>query len=233
MPGIGVLIIVVFLILIIFGAIASHRAREARLAALAQLARHHGWQFNPQKNYNHDEQYRQFSIFCKGDDRYAYNTLTGSITIGHDSWPIQLGDYHYEETTGSGKDRSTHDYRFSYLLLRLPYHQLPTLAIRREGIFDKLAGFIGFDDIDFESAEFSRRFHVKGSDKRFVYDVIHPRMMEHLLATNPLPLEIGESVCCISDGSKHWQSEDFARQVNQAVEFFSLWPEHVTSTLQR
>ncbi|MCK4626760.1 MAG: hypothetical protein KAV00_15725, partial [Phycisphaerae bacterium] len=57
------------------------------------------------------------------------------------------------------------------------------LYIRREGFFDKIGQFFGFDDIDFESAEFSRKFYVKSPDKRWAYDVIHTRTMEHLLAS--------------------------------------------------
>ena len=93
-----------------------------------------------------------------------------------------MGDYHYQTTSSNGKQTTTHHHYFSYCLIELPYASLPDLRIRREGIFDSLAGAFGFDDIDFESAEFSKRFHVKSSDKRFAYDVVHPAMMEFLLA---------------------------------------------------
>ena len=46
----------------------------------------------------------------------------------------------------------------------------------------EVKAFFGFDDINFESAEFSRRFFVQAPDKRWAYDVIHPRTMEFLLA---------------------------------------------------
>ena len=60
----------------------------------------------------------------------------------------------------------------------------------REGLFSKLAQAVGYDDIDFESAEFSRKFCVRSKDKRFAYDVCHPRLMEYLLANHDLTLEI-------------------------------------------
>ena len=63
-----------------------------------------------------------------------------------------------------------------------PFRNVPDLLIRPEGFFDKVAGAFGFDDIDFESEEFSRAFFVKSSDKRFAYDVLHPRMLELLMA---------------------------------------------------
>ena len=58
---------------------------------------------------------------------------------------------------------------------------LKPLHLRREHLFDKVSEFFGVDDIDFESAEFSRKFYVKSPDKRWAYDVIHARMMEYLL----------------------------------------------------
>jgi hypothetical protein len=56
------------------------------------------------------------------------------------------------------------------------------MTIRPEGIFDKMKAAFGWDDIDFESAEFSKRFHVSARDRRWAYDVITPRTMEFLLA---------------------------------------------------
>jgi hypothetical protein len=36
-------------------------------------------------------------------------------------------------------------------------------------------------DVDFESAEFNRRWRVKGADARYVHDMITPRVMDRLL----------------------------------------------------
>lgn len=48
------------------------------------------------------------------------------------------------------------------------------------------------DDIDFESAEFSARFHVSSDDRKWAYDVIHARMMEFMLtAPSGSALEMG------------------------------------------
>ena len=44
-----------------------------------------------------------------------------------------------------------------------------------------MTAFFGADDIDFESARFSERFHVKSPDRKWAYDVIHTKTMERLL----------------------------------------------------
>ena len=75
---------------------------------------------------------------------------------------------------------------------------LPDLFIRPEGFFDKIAGALGFDDINFESKEFSSRFLVKSGNKKFAYDVIHPQTMEFMMAIdNPPIIEInGRHLAC-------------------------------------
>ena len=60
----------------------------------------------------------------------------------------------------------------------------------REGIFSKIAQAVGYDDIDFESHEFSRKYCVRSKNKNFAYDIFHPRMIDYLLDNNDLILEI-------------------------------------------
>jgi hypothetical protein len=101
-------------------------------------------------------------------------------------------------------------------------------------LFDKIAGAVGFDDIDFESAEFSKRFHVKSPDKKFAYDVIHPRTMEFLLSSGGPSLEIDNDRCCIYDSTRRkWTVSDFKKRVWWIREFLELWPEYLTSQLDR
>lgn len=69
---------------------------------------------------------------------------------------------------------------------------LKPLYIRPEGLWDQILEFVGFDDINFESAEFSRRFYVKGPDKRWAYDVLHPRTMEFLLGMPSFHVQFDE-----------------------------------------
>jgi hypothetical protein len=228
-----ILVFIVVAILIAFGIYWSYQQQLRRRQELAALASRLGWSFDPDHDSGHDEQYAQFSIFQQGHSRYAYNTLRGTLETGDRAWPAQMGDYHYQITTSNGKTTTTRTYIFSYLLLHLPYGDVPSLAIRREGVFDKLKGAFGFDDIDFESDEFSRRFHVKSGDKRFAYDVVHPRMMEYLLESEPPAVEIDQGSCCIHDRGETWTPDEFQSRLDWAREFFALWPRHITAQLER
>jgi hypothetical protein len=226
-----IFIVVVFVIVIVAFAVLSYRQQQARIAEMSALAAELGWQFDAEADYSHEDDFGQFSIFTRGHSRYAYNTLRGRVEIDGQPCAAKMGDYRYRQTSGSGKSRRTHTYHFSYLVLDLPYRAVPHLAIRREDFLDSIAGALGFDDIDFESAEFSRHFHVKSSDKRFAYDVVHPAMMEFLLTHNGPPLEISERCACISQGAGAWTAEQFRANLDWATDFFKLWPRHLVSTL--
>ncbi len=220
--------------IVLIGAVAyfSWLAEKKRREAMATLAAELGWSFDPTRDRSHDEEYAHFEIFRRGHSRAAYNTMWGELELKGQVWPAKMGDFTYKVTTHTGKSSSTQTYRFSYLIVHLPFGRVPDLLIRREGIFDKLAGAFGFDDIDFESAEFSRRFLVKSPDKRFAYDVIHPGMMEFLLAGEPPAIDIEYGRCCLSNGRRRWEPHEFKGRLDWIRRFFDHWPNHVTADLE-
>jgi hypothetical protein len=222
-----VLFLVVGGILAFFGYLRNQQRRQE----LADLAQELGWQFDPSKNYTFEDQYPHFDLFSRGHPRYAFNTLRGQIAVGEGTWPVVMGDYYYQVTSGSGKHRQTHTYQFSYVMLDFPFSCPGELVIRREGLFDKLAAMLGFDDIDFESAEFSRRFSVKGENKKFAFDIIHPRMMELLLASDPPTIHLAGNHCCLNEGNRRWSPEQFRTTLAWAEKFVAHWPRYLLEDL--
>jgi hypothetical protein len=227
----------VFLILIVIAVISiavffSWLAQKKRREELGALAQELGWSFDPSSDASHDEQFAQFEIFSRGHSRSAYNTLTGRMRLLEANCPVTMGDFRYKVTSGSGKNRRTHTYRFSYVVAQLPFH-IPELIIRPEGVFDKLLGAFGFDDIDYESVEFSNRFYVKSSNKRFAYDVIDPRMMEFLLRSRPPMVGLEHDACFVSDGRSRWTAAHFKSTLAWLETFFQQWPRHVVDDVRR
>ena len=227
-----VLLIGGFVALFAMLAYYSYQQQQKRLADMTALAQQLGWQFDPSRDSEHDGLYSQFEIFRRGHSRYAYNTLHGTMTINGEQCPVKMGDFHYRVTSGSGKSRSTRTYEFSYAVVELSYVRQPDLFIRAEGIFDSLAGALGFDDIDFESAEFSKQFHVTSSDKRFAYDVVHSGMIEFLMGEEPPIVDIEAGKCCLTDGYRKWSPDEFQNRLEWSGRFFSLWPKHLVATLK-
>lgn len=222
------------ILILIGGGLASYYAwkkEQQRREELGELARDLGWHFDARKDRHHDAEYAHFEIFRRGHSRCAMNTLTGSIDIDGRSHTAKMGDFRYKVTSGGGKRRSTRTYRFSYLIVHMPYPHVPPLIIRREGFFDRVAGFFGYGSISFESAAFNKRFYINGDDKKFAYDVIHPRMMEFLMATAPPTIDMEHGRLCVSDGRTRWSPETFRSQLDWVVQFFEQWPAHVKHDL--
>jgi len=232
MPPSAFLLILIVIVVVVIATYFSWLAQKKRREELVALARELGWSFDPSRDDSHDERFAQFEVFSRGHSRSAYNTLSGSIQTLEADCPVTMGDFTYKVTTGSGKNRRTQTYRFSYVIVRMPF-LVPELLIRPEGVFDKLAGVLGFDDIDFESVEFSRRFYVKSSNKRFAYDVIDPRMMEFLLRSLPPMVDLERGACLVSNGKDCWSAAQFKSTLAWLDAFFQHWPRHVVDDVHR
>lgn len=230
---------IILAVITVIGVLAyfGWKQERDRTVALGGVASRLGWTFyGSQKNHRFDEESPQFECFGRGHSRYAHNCMVGQLTAFGRELPAEAGDYHYQITSGSGKNRSTRTYRFSYLLLTLPFgSQLPSLVVRPEGFFDKLAGAVGFEDIDFESAEFSKRHHVSSSDRRFTYNLIDPRMIEFLLDVDPPRIELGAGTLLVvaDQANSRWQPEEFAAAARWATDFCGHWPEFMVRDLSR
>ena len=215
----GPLIIVGFIAVVvalgILGYISARKRREAMATVAAKLS----LRFAPGKNRGMARRYRFLDKLRRGSNRYAFNILSGSYK-GHD---LILFDYHYK--TGSGKN--THHHYISFFILHLTV-SFPELIIGPEGVFSKIAQAIGYDDIDFESHEFSRKFCVRSRNKKFAYDVCNARMIEYLLSNSDLSIEIEGDSLAISF-SRRLSPEDIEPNLNRLITVRSLMPEYLFS----
>lgn len=214
-PLIIVGVVAIIVVVLVLGYLSARKRREAMAAAAGRL----GLRFQPRKNRGLARQYRFLDKLRQGSNRYAFNILSGSYQ-GHD---VMLFDYHYQ--TGSGKD--THHHYFSFFILQLPM-SFPELVIDKEGFFSKIAQAFGYDDIDFESHEFSRKFCVRSADKKFAYDVCNGRMIEYLLSNNDLSIEIEGDSLAISF-SRRLAPEHIEPNLNRLFTVRSLMPEYLFS----
>jgi hypothetical protein len=187
MSGGGMIFIfILFVLLIIGGAIYSVIAARKRREELTELAARLGLEFRPDNNCELAGRFGFLDKLAQGSNRYAFNVLSGDYRQNS----VLVFDYHYEtHSTDSKGHQQTHHHYFSCFILLLPV-SFPELKITREGLLSKFAQALGYEDIDFESAEFSRTFCVRSKDRKFAYDVCHGQMMEYLLANRDLSIEI-------------------------------------------
>jgi len=212
-PLVIFIFIAVFAVVAVLGYINSLKRREAMAAVAARLGLH----FSPGKDRDMARRYRFLDKLRRGSQRYAYNILSGR----HRENEVLLFDYHYK--TGSGKN--THHHHLSFFILRLQV-SFPELIIAPEGIFSKIAQAVGYDDIDFESHEFSRKFCVRSKDKKFAYDVCNARMIEYILSNTDLSIEIEDKVLAISFDSR-LAPEQIEPNLNRLITVRSLLPDYL------
>jgi hypothetical protein len=225
-----------FFVLVIIAAIAvaigfviwSARMKDKRRQEMAGWAQANGLKFLPEKDHSVWMRYQGFNCLQRGDNHYAYNIMLG--TIGE---RVTCGfDYHYEtHSSGSKGQQQTHHHYFSALVLDAGFPLKP-LYIRPEGFFDKLTEFIGLDDIDFESAEFSEKFFVKSPDRRWAYDVLHQKTMELMLAYPRFHIEFqGNQVMAYHDNSTFSLGE-FSAALKVVTGMLDYLPESVMRELK-
>ncbi len=228
MPEAGPLLIILFVILvvvmIIVGAVQARRRREE----LAAWAGAHGLSFERARDKTIDDRWPDFRCLREGSNRYGENIIRGD-------WggrALMAFDYHYETYSTDNKGRrQTHHHHFSAVILESPLRLKP-LAIRPESVFDKLGAFFGGGDINFESAEFSRRFHVTAEDRRWAYDVLHVRAIEFLMSRPMRSLQF-EPRGVIIWGNGRFSAADYQSAVETVCGLLDGLPEYVIRDLQR
>ena len=212
--------IALVVVLVIFGHLAAKKRQEAMLAMAARL----GLQFDPGKDRGLARQFQFLDKLRVGDNRYAFNILSGN----YQSHDVMAFDYHYEtHSTDSKGHRQTHHHYFSFFLLQLPV-SFPELVIAREGFFSKVAQACGYDDIDFESHEFSQKFCVRSPNKKFAYDVCNARMIEYLLANDDLMIEVEGPALAVSFDNR-LSPEQIERNLNRLIAVRALMPDYLFS----
>ena len=209
----------------IVAVVLSSQAKKKRREMLAAWAQARGWHFTPDQVSTLGDRFPTFSALRQGDNRYGYNVMRGRCDVG-EAWAF---DYHYEtHSTDSKGNRQTHHHHFSAVVVDCGLRLTP-LTLRAEGFFDKIKGAFGFDDIDFESAEFSRKFWVTSPDKRWAYEVLHQETMEYLLEAPGFALEFEAGPRAIAYRSRRFKPPEF----DDAVGFLGRVIDRIPSDIRR
>ncbi len=213
--------------LVIFLIIQGAKQAKKRQADLVAWAEARQFQFSPDHDRTFDDRFAEFSSLRQGRNRYAYNISDGEYRGRF----LTAFDYHYEtESTDSKGNTETTHHHFSAVVIEAGVPLKP-LSIRPEGFFDKIGEFLGFDDIDFESAEFSRTFYVKSPDRRWAFDVLHQRTMEMLLEAPRFTIEFQPGRVLIWRGGV-LAADDFQAALDVVTHLLDLIPAAVLEDLR-
>jgi hypothetical protein len=214
------LLIVVF-IAAVYGAVQGAILARRRLEGLVVLSQRLNLGFSAGEDYGIADRFDFLKQLAQGDNRYANNVLSGNYQQNE----ILAFDYHYEIQTHDKDGTHTEHHWFSFFILTLPAF-FPDLTIRRENFFTKVAEAFGYDDIKFESAEFSKAFCVRSPDKKFAYDACNAQMIEYLLANRDLSIEIENNVLALAFTTR-LASEQIEANLQRLVEIRSRLPEYL------
>lgn len=199
--GIGVIILI---------AVLAYLAEKKRRELLQGVAASRGWQYT-----RRDDSWAGYfdgAPFGRGHNRQAHNILTGT----HDGRDFVGFDYLYH-TTETSTDAQGHtssrevSHWYSVLALRTAAG-FPVLEVSPEGFFGRALGKLTNRDIQLESEEFNRAFTVVSSDRRFAYDILHPRLMEQLLLTRDVGWKIQQGWILAVESGRH-DVEDIDRRL--------------------
>lgn len=216
------LILLLAIALVIVFVVLGHQQQQKRKEAMAAWAKVRGLRFDPARDRHMDERYPYFSCLRRGGNRYAYNVITGSVNGRR----VCAFDYHYETHSTDSQGRSQTDHHWFSAVIVDACLPLKPLVIREEHFMDKVGEFLGFDDIDFESIEFSRRFYVKSPDRQWAFDVLQQSTMEFLLAMPQFALEFqGSHVVAYRDHT--FSTQDFEVALNVIDGVLQRLPEYL------
>lgn len=220
--GLPIVFFVLIAALVLVIAYFGHQAEKKRRAAMRVVARGLGLSYDHNRNRGMASRYRFLNEMNQGDSRYAFDVMEGEFG----GFPVVAFGFHYAtHSTDSKGRRKTHHHYLNYVTLTQE-KSFPELRIYPEGFFSKLGQMLGFDDIDFESIEFSKAFVVRSKDRKFAYDICHTGMMEHLLRDRGLKMEIeGTTVALIYSGE--FKPEDVERKLIKLVAIRNLFPDYL------
>jgi len=213
-----IIFIVIFIVVAYFSYLSNKKRREEMFALATRL----GLQFNQSHDRNLARGYQFLDKLRSGSNRYAFNILSGEYKDND----ILAFDFHYEtHSTNSKGQRQTQHHYFSFFILTLPII-FPELKIGREGFISKIGQALGYDDIDFESHEFSRKFCVRSKNKKFAYDFCNSQMIEYLLANSDLTIEVENNALAISF-DRRLEAQQIEMNLDRLVKIRSLMPNYL------
>lgn len=224
MQMVGVVLILLLAVVAVIGlAYLWWRLEQKRRAQWAAFAQSRGWSYSHEKDRGLADSYQFLEELRRGRNRYAVDVFRGPW---HER-PMIAFSYHYAETRGSGDDRRTKHYWLSVVSFRIvDDRHFPELTIIPETMLGRFGNLFVKRDIDFESVEFSRMFDVRSADKRFAYDVCHPRMMEYLLQVPGTTLELeGQWIATIHDDKLDLETLDW--RLNHLANIANQLPHHL------
>ncbi|MFA6560679.1 MAG: hypothetical protein WCV00_02080 [Verrucomicrobiia bacterium] len=209
----------------------SAKRAEQRRQALAQLAASRGLAFHQEDPIGVPGTFAQFELFQRGDSNYAYDVIRGAIEgRNYCACDFQYTTVTYSTDSKGHSQRHEHTTYCSAAIVELNY-PVPAIWMRPENFLDKAAHLVGCHDLEFESAEFNREFHVKAENREIAFDIINAQTMQRLMASPFRHIEFNGAAVLIFD-EQTWTPEAFATALDLARSLAEGLPNYLFDKLR-
>jgi len=191
-------------------------------ADTSEMAARLGLRFDSAQNYTLADDYAFLRPLAQGQNRYAYNVLSGHCQQSE----VLAFDFHYEKPAkGSDNELSSTHHCLTVVMVLVPAY-FPELRIVPEGFVSKIAETVSGENIQFESAEFTRAFRVWSKDKRFAYDICNARLMDYLLENRDLNIHIQNCTLALVSETP-WPAKQVEDNLQRLIEIRSRLPDYL------
>lgn len=138
--------------------------------------------FLPLRSLQRIRDLSKFTLSRKGTVKFVQNEIRGHFDT--QNWSYLELDFDTDLQTRA----STHT--LGVVLVDFDETELPVFTLEPEGLMDRLAGIVGWDDIDFQDHPgFSERFLLKGKDETAIRAIFDPAIIRHIMSQPHFALE--------------------------------------------
>ena len=173
--ALGLLLVSVgFFLICIALPIILYIIEKKRTKAFAAVARESGYQFSPAGTDEIKGELTEFDLFNTGCacKMIEFSRIMNLLIRSDDGDLILAMDYQYTHIGGYTCNQTV-------FFFGSPSLDLPVFHLRPEGFFDKIGGFLGFQDIDFDTHPvFSAKYLLKGKDEPRIREAFRPAALD-------------------------------------------------------
>jgi len=211
-----VLIITAVFLLVGFLCFIFWRLEKKRTGQFALISAELKLNFFPKGSTSLFERLKPFHLFSKGRSRKIKNLMEGEAN------KVELAIFDYQYTTGGGKN--SHTYRQSVLCFRSPKLYLPDFNLRPEGVFHKIGGAFGYQDIDFETHPlFSKSYLLRGDNEAAIRGLFNNELLNFIESQQKISIEGSGDQLVFYRHKKRVKPEEVEKFMEEGFKVFELF----------
>ena len=206
-------ILIVGVLIYIFWIKEKKRTKELSLLAASLKLN-----FSHKDNEGLFDKMNKFHLFSVGHSKRIKNLIEGDVNNA------ELSIFDYQYTTGGGQH--SHTCRQSVFCIRSPKLCLPYFSMRPEGIFHKIGGAFGYQDIDFKShPEFSKKYLLRGENEESIRQLFNKNLLKNIESQQKISIEGGGNQLAFYRHKKRIKPDDIESFMDEGFCFFKLFLE--------